>query len=588
MEIRTPGRTTEAGFTIVEVMVAMVLLLTGVLGLVQMADTANTLTVNNRTRVEATGLARQVIETARDISYTSLTSSSLVTTLQSQAGLADADVSTTGWQILNSRRNRDFTITASVCTLDNSKDGARAASATAPSGSFCTQSVGAGSTPTNEDGNPDDYRRINVTVAWQRPTGVVASCGGDAGGNGTSCVTQSTLIQNPSGGLGPNIKTVEHHVVPDDGLGDPIEDPAKTSAFVDITTQSAADTLNWNMDDGRSSGQATALTGDTTGTRWNFTWDYGDGTQTVDGTYNATLQAFLSNSGGNAFPHLIRLNRYVPTAPNVVVPGPLTGDPPSAGGVNTRLATLTPPLAPPVVPVTGSGHVVELRWNKNPERDIVGYMVFKVSGTVPSLAGTLGATKVCRTAASVTSCFDPNPPDSGAMNYYVVALDQRRLHPVGSDPLTYTCPGYAPITVDYSNPTLFPGTDRPGCPSAMITINITSGLADARPAFSANLSVTTNTSTGLPKLSWDNTAAATQADGDHILFYRIYRDPLTVSANGPDYASRIGTTADGTKTTFEDNTPGVSASSTHTYYVVAVDQHYNESDPINPITWVAP
>jgi hypothetical protein len=400
-------------------------------------------------------------------------------------------------------------------------------------------------------------------------------------------VTQSTLIANPSGGLGPNIKTVTHHVVPDDTLGDPIEDPSKTSAFVDITTQSGADTVNYNMDDGRTSGQATALAGDTTQTRWNFTWNYGDSSQTVDGTYTATMQAFLSNSGGNAFPHLIQLNRYIPSAPDVVVPGPASGDPPSAGGVNTRLATFQP--ADPPLAVTGANHVVELRWNKNPERDIVGYEVFRITGAVPSLSGTLGATKIddCTVPASATSCFDPNPPTSGVINYYVVALDQRWQH--STDPPVYTCPGGLSVAVDYSNPNLFPAGQRPGCPSAMIVVNITTGLNDVRPAFTAGLTVTTNSATGLPVLNWDATAAATQSDGDHILFYRIYRDPVAgAPPNGPEYAARVGTTSDGTKQLFEDNTTGVGASTTHTYWVVAVDQHYNESNPIGPAIWVAP
>jgi hypothetical protein len=123
----------------------------------------------------------------------------------------------------------------------------------------------------------------------------------------------------------------------------------------------------------------------------------------------------------------------------------------------------------------------------------------------------------------------------------------------------------------------------------MILIDITAGLADVRPVFTANLTATTNTSTGLPVLNWDATAAATQSDGDHILFYRIYRDPSAgAPPNGPEYAARVGTTSDGTKQTFEDNSSGVGNASTHTYCVVAVDQHYNESDPIGPVIWTAP
>lgn len=615
MEIRTPGRTTEAGFTIVEVMVAMVLLLTGVLGLVQMADTANKLTVNNRTRVEATGLARQVIETARDISYSSLSDASLVSSLQAQAGLADADVTTPGWQILNSRQNRDFTITAAVCTLDDDKDGARATGANAPSGTgvgpgrnaagFCTQSIGENTTPTNVDGNPDDYRRINVNVSWVRPTGVTVSCGGDSGGSGTSCVTQSTLISNPSGGLGPNIKTVSHKPHPPAAFNptpwvDPMEEAAVTSADFDVETQSGADQVNWNMDDGKSNGTAIANTGDTTGTLWHFTWDFGDKSKTVDGTYTATLQAFLSNSGGNAFPHQVTLNRYIPSAPNVVnqdVPSGTTNNPATGGGVNTRLATLT--QVPPAPPTAASNHVVELKWNKNPERDIVGYEVFKASAALPGLTasdlvangGTVTHILNCDVPATVTSCYDPSPLPSGLMNYYVVALDQTWKH--SSDPLAYDCDGVVGTEFNISYTAgLFATGQRPGCPSVAIPVNITAGIADQRPAFGATLTnpVATSTATGLPVLSWSAVAPSpnTATDGDKILFYRIYRDPSGTPPATPNYASRVGTTSNGLQQSFEDNTPGVGSASTHIYWVVAVDEHYNESDPIGPATWTAP
>jgi hypothetical protein len=174
------------------------------------------------------------------------------------------------------------------------------------------------------------------------------------------------------------------------------------------------------------------------------------------------------------------------------------------------------------------------------------------------------------------------------MNYYVIALDQRWQH--STDPLTYDCGSTLP-TFDISYGLgLFPSGQRPGCPSEAIPVNITTGIADQRPAFSATLSVATNSATGLPVLSWSAVAPSPNSatDGDKILFYRIYRDPTSLPPATPEYAARVGATSNGLQQTFEDNTSGVGNASTHIYWVVAVDQHYNESDPIGPVTWIAP
>ena len=190
---------------------------------------------------------------------------------------------------------------------------------------------------------------MNVSVAWRRIGGPATACGGDAGGSGAQCVVQSTLIPNPSGGLGPNVKDTHHYAQPDTTFQNPdiiLENDTETLSRFRITLGAGADTVNWIMDDGGSNGQATARTGDATGTLWDFSWTYGDQSKTSDGTYTATIQAFLLNSGGNAFPHQISLNRYIPNAPNIQVS-------PTNWGVNKRLYD-----------GTSSGHAVEIQWNK--------------------------------------------------------------------------------------------------------------------------------------------------------------------------------------------------------------------------------
>src|SRR4051812_33891018 len=144
----------QQGFPVVEVMVAVVILLDGVLGTVALIGHANATTGTTKQREAATNVARQVLEGARKSSYVSLNSTSVAATLQTQPGLADVDTSTPGWQ-MDSRGTR-FTVTASLCSVDDSRDGlgtSHAASLT-----WCS-AYGAGT-----DTEPEDFKRVTVTV----------------------------------------------------------------------------------------------------------------------------------------------------------------------------------------------------------------------------------------------------------------------------------------------------------------------------------------------------------------------------------------------------------------------------------------
>jgi prepilin-type N-terminal cleavage/methylation domain-containing protein len=68
---RAAGRG-EQGMTMVEVMVAMVILLVGVLGSITLLDAGNHATTDNVTRDAAVALAREQLETAREVSFTAL------------------------------------------------------------------------------------------------------------------------------------------------------------------------------------------------------------------------------------------------------------------------------------------------------------------------------------------------------------------------------------------------------------------------------------------------------------------------------------------------------------------------------------
>lgn len=77
--MRSPVRSSEAGMTLIEVMMAMVVLLVGVLGVIPLLDTANKVTDDNVARDTATALVREDLEKARDMPFMSLVDPTAVT-----------------------------------------------------------------------------------------------------------------------------------------------------------------------------------------------------------------------------------------------------------------------------------------------------------------------------------------------------------------------------------------------------------------------------------------------------------------------------------------------------------------------------
>src|SRR3954451_1954179 len=116
----------EAGFTIIEVMVAIVILLLGVLATTTLLNTANAETERNQARNGATNLVRDIIEASRALPYDQVNptvnvanaaDNTIVTALQTMApngasattsSFSDQET-TPGWQI--TRRNLTYTVT---------------------------------------------------------------------------------------------------------------------------------------------------------------------------------------------------------------------------------------------------------------------------------------------------------------------------------------------------------------------------------------------------------------------------------------------------------------------------------------------
>jgi hypothetical protein len=262
--------------------------------------------------------------------------------------------------------------------FDDPKDGLSAS----PPPNPCTPAAAAiGGAPAEI--NPDDFRRLTLTLQWSDRTG-------------THRMTQTALIVNPSGGLGPRIINLPERSS-DVNSGNLV---SWTAAANPVTT-TPADALTWTASDGVSQG---ALSG-SSATSWAFDWDLGTlGTApfVYDGSYLVSAQAFDTRGvPGETRSVTIHVNRR-----NAYAPGSFSG------GKNVR-----------------HGGVVDLDWLRNKERDVVGYRVWRVS------ALGLTRTQICDDSGLSytvkTSCTDTSPGGftlpAGVPDYEVAAIDYTDL-----------------------------------------------------------------------------------------------------------------------------------------------------------------
>jgi prepilin-type N-terminal cleavage/methylation domain-containing protein len=361
----------QAGFTMVEVMVAIFILLVGVLGIVSMVDGANAVTSKTKAREGCTNIARSVIEISRSLRYRDLSATTLLAQLDMRPGLTDVSP-VPGYTIRS--RGIDYEATVTVCSLDDPQDGLGPHSGPI---TFCSDSSAPAAGAPTPDRNPDDYKRVRVTLNWNtRATG--------------ASVTQTSSIINPVGGLGPTV-TGLLMTSPASTTTDPLTVEADvTNVSFKATTSTSAAEMNWSVS-GKTQGKATG--GPKT---WNFDWNIGlsSAPKFYDCTY--VIQADAFDTGGRQGAPLsktVRLNRMLPVKPT-----------PFTGGRN------------------GNGNYVDLSWVQNPECDVVGYRVYR--GTSAATI-TTPVTCVGESSATLGPSKDGCIDDPGATDVYyqVVALD---------------------------------------------------------------------------------------------------------------------------------------------------------------------
>jgi prepilin-type N-terminal cleavage/methylation domain-containing protein len=545
----------DGGFTMVEVVVAMVIILTGVLGTLVLVDRANTATTESKTRQTANNILRDLLDAAQGLPYSSLTPSGLVPALQAR-GFADSVPATTGtWEIV--RNGTTFTVTASVCVVDDPHDGSQ--NSHPSSSNFCADSpAGSG------DSNGDDYRRVTMTinpptaygapitsttVVGQNRTSNVGGSGGSGSGSSSIDITsmridtsagKTTLYSGqvarcpgsflssscPAGiyGNGPTASTVW----------------PKQVYFV-ATTASTAQKVKFSVDG------KVFQTVNGPATTFNATWTLPDAQP--DGTYTVSAQVYDS-SGNTALsdpvPVTTILNRYLPD-PNAFAAT-------SAGRNHLYLQGTTGFGYPEVETYPSNTSGARL------DRDIVGFQTMRYVG---SASGVLA----CSTnSVLLRSCQDTGAPNRAA-----------------GTPLRYRIIPYA-LNAD--------GTQQLGNGNPPVSLDV--NLANTRPCSPRSLTATRAgtvvTLTWLaPALASPCATASGDPDsGDCIDFYRIYTDPAGSTAFA--FGDRVDRTPFGvavnpcgaageasTTITLWETT-----STAKSYQLTAVDSKLDESVPITP------
>ena len=147
----------ERGFTLIEVLVATLVLVTGLLATLAMIIVADHATAAQRVRQAATSLAREAVKDARSLGYSQLAPATIAAAVKPLIPGA----TTSGTTVSVTRGMNSFQVSFSACSLDDPSDGYGShTSPPASGGSWCPDVAANGSTDTN----PDDYKRLSAIV----------------------------------------------------------------------------------------------------------------------------------------------------------------------------------------------------------------------------------------------------------------------------------------------------------------------------------------------------------------------------------------------------------------------------------------
>jgi type II secretory pathway pseudopilin PulG len=376
----------EQGFTIMEALVAAVVLMIGLVGLLGMLIAGNHATSANRERQASTSLAREVIENIRSLGYSQIVTSSLPSTLESVipgSTLSGSTLVVTRDYTPGSPNPATATFDVSVteCSLDDPADGYGNHSLPPESGgSWCPDVAASGTTDTN----PDDYKRVSVTVT---PTS----------GSTTSAVQQTILVYNrPTNGPAVSCLSTTTSCP---GTNQTIT--SGSSLTFNVTATASASAVQWLVNGSAPPASEVSTTDPftTSGTTSSFTWVF----PTADGTYTIAARVYDSNGNvGTESTLQITLNRHQAIAPTSLT-----------AGWNAQIGG------------------VDVQWVPSVDQDILYYNVYHRYGSGPAI---LACSHVTGTSCTDMSAVSPNPSTeptctstnqsyTTSNNYWVVGVD---------------------------------------------------------------------------------------------------------------------------------------------------------------------
>jgi prepilin-type N-terminal cleavage/methylation domain-containing protein len=345
----------ECGFTLIEVLIATLVLVIGLLGLFATLDVATHTTMRNRQRQAETSLSREVIEDASTLAYGQLTQATLVADLQPM--VAGSTIS--GQGLVVSRSIYNFNVSWNVCSLDDPTDGyGNHSSAPSSGGSWCPDVAGNGTADTN----PDDQKRLSVTVTPRV---------------GTEPTVQLTTLIHSQTINGPAVScvTTTSGVCP--GTNQTITSSGTSTLTFYVTTKSQAASVQWLVN-GNQPPSAQIATGTDpyvpSSTSSQFTWKLPQ----ADGTYTISVYAQDSNGATGSRSSLqVTLNSHQAAAPGTLV-----------AGYDWQIGG------------------VDVQWVPSTDQDILYYNVYHKVGN--------GASTVACSQVNGTSCTDMTSSLSGS------------------------------------------------------------------------------------------------------------------------------------------------------------------------------
>jgi type II secretory pathway pseudopilin PulG len=459
----------QGGFTIVEVLVAALVLVLGLGAMLQLIITADHTISTTRLKQVETSLAREVLEDARGLAATELTQRAIASALQSevpQATLSGSNLVVT--RAVSSGNPTTFNVSFEVCDLDNPSDGYGShASPPASGGAWCPD-VGSNGT---QDSSPDDYKRVSVTVTPNdRSTPVVEQTiliyGSPVNGPAVTCL--STSVTCP----GPDVTVT-----------------SGSSLTFNVTTTATAARIQWLVDGNvPPSEQIPAAATDPyapSGTSSSFTWNF----PTADGTYAITAVAYDANgNSGTRSTVVVNLNRHPVIAPTLL----------NAGWNDL---------------VGGA----EIQWVPSVDQDVLYYHVYRqYGGDAPELVATCGASG----DVTGTNCTDAPQPALAP------PIPSARPNPCPSPSHSYTTSNYYWVVGVDTNP-----TSRLPRESTARSPQVDANLCNHQPYAPSTLSGTLDD--GQLTLTWDAPSPAAEDGWQSIQAWRIYRWPSSRSVQLP-------------------------------------------------------